>query len=118
MKNTKSNVKPECKEAPCDWHVSGESFGCGDGRGSCKTVMFLEAEESKFHDSQLIEATRAIKEVLAKIPKDPKGRKLSFIHTNMGTLLAWVNHGTEISNDAVTADKDDATIVSALKLKM
>lgn len=118
MKNTKSNVKPECKEAPCDWHVSGKSFGCGDGRGSCKTVMFLEAEESEFHDSRLIEATRAIKEVLAKIPKDRKGRKLSFIHTNMGTLLAWVEHGEEPSEGAVTADNDDAKVADALKLKL
>jgi hypothetical protein len=71
---------------------------------------------SEFHDQYLIAATQAIKEILAGIPTDAQGRKLSFLHTNMGSLLAWVEHGEAVPANAVTADHGDATIAEALGL--
>ena len=40
---------------------------------------FLDAEQSDFHDENLIKATQKIREALAEIPADPLGRKLSII---------------------------------------
>lgn len=103
--------------AGCTFQVVDGSLGCVPGTSSCQPVSLLDAEESAFHDSSLIEATRSIKEILAKLPQPADGCQLSFIHTNMGTLLAWVNHGADPVENAVTADDDDATIAAALRLK-
>jgi hypothetical protein len=103
----------------CKWVHSPGPLACVSGDPStCNEVNILEAEESDFHDCNLIDATAAIKEILAKIPADPNGRSLSFLHTNMGQLLAWVEHGGTPSEGAVTADDDDATVTAALKLKL
>jgi len=78
----------------------------------------LLAAPSGFHDQNLIDATQQIREILAAIPPDPAGRKLSFIRTNMGNLLAWMDHsGAEVPEGAVTAEDDDATIAEALRLR-
>ena len=106
------------KSAGCTYQVVNGVAICVPGTSACSPVIFLEAEESGFHDSDLIEATAAIKEILAKIPPDRDGRKLSFLHTEMGTLLAWVQHGGQPVDGAVTASDDNAAIAEALKLKL
>ena len=82
-----------------------------------RDALLLDAEESGFLDGSLIAATSAIKDILANIPADVNGRTLSFLNTRMGTLLAWVEHGHDAWEGAVTAKDDDATIAAALKLK-
>ena len=106
------------KSAGCTYEVVNGVIICVPGLSACSPVSFLEAEESGFHDCNLIEATAAIKEILAKIPPDPNGRKLSFLHTEMGTLLAWVQHGGQPSDGAVTASDDNGEVAAALKLKL
>src|SRR2546427_12338869 len=101
----------------CDYAISNDSAACSDGQGTCSVAEVLEAEASGFHDENLIAATQQIRAILAAIPPDPAGRKLSFIRTNMGELLAWMDHsGAEVPDDAVTAENDDATIAQALRL--
>ena len=117
MENEGYNIETVCKAGSCGYQAKGRRLDCIDGRGTCMAVSLLEAEESAFHDRALIGATQSIMAILADIPADPDGRTLSFIHTNMGTLLAWVNHNAEVADDAVTEDDDDATIAAALKLK-
>jgi hypothetical protein len=105
-----------CK-GTCDFTISDDTAACSDGKGSCATAELLEAEPSGFHDQNLIDATQRIREILAAIPPDPAGRKLSFIRTNMGELLAWMDHsGAQVPEGAVTAEDDDATIAEALRL--
>lgn len=111
--------QPSCTlRNPCDFaHHDGQT-SCQQGQGSCTNAKLLEADPSDFHDENLIAATKQIKQILEGIPPDPQGRTLSFLHTNMGSLLAWVRHGaTDIPADAVTAKDDDATVAKALKLK-
>lgn len=119
MENKNNNMFNACnsKSGSCSFQFADESLSCIAGGGDCRIVLLLEAEESDFHDSRLIEATRAIKEIVAKIPPDENGRNLSFIHTNMGTLLAWVEHGEEPIARAITAKSGDAEVAAALKLK-
>lgn len=121
IKNTSSDahVNNICSGANCDFAVdtlTGQGL-CLSGSGGCLAGDLLEAEPSGLHDETLIEATRKIKQILSEIPVDADGRKLSFLVTNMGLLLAWVNHGEEIPPNAVTAKDDDATVAKALKLK-
>jgi len=105
-----------CK-GTCDYAISNDAAACSDGTGTCATAQLLEAELSGFHDENLIAATQQIRAILAAIPPDPAGRKLSFIRTNMGELLAWMDHsGADVPDDAVTAEDDDATIAAALRL--
>ncbi len=106
-----------CTGRICGFQVAGESLGCITGSGGCASADLLEAEPSAFFDDQMAEATRAIKEILAGIPADPNGRMISFINTNAGTLLAWVDHSGAVLENAVTQNDDDATIADALKLK-
>ena len=117
----------DCSGDSCQWSApKGGPTGtmgthinpiCEAGSGGCSPATILEAEESGFHDQQLVEATRKIRRILAKIPADPAGRKLSFCHTKMGTLLAWVQHGGKATGRRVTAKDDNATVAKALKLK-
>jgi hypothetical protein len=119
-KNTSSEpVNQVCSGANCDFAVdtlTGSGL-CLSGSGGCLAGDLLEAEPSGLHDEALIEATGKIRQILSEIPADADGRKLSFLVTKMGILLAWVNHGEEIPANAVTAKDDDATVAKALKLK-
>ena len=112
-----SDIEPFCKAGRCGHQIKDDSVGCNEGPGDCRPVSLLEAEASGFHDASLIAATTAIKGILANIPADANGRTLSFLNTRMGTLLAWVEHGHEAWEGAVTGEDDDATIAAALKLK-
>ncbi len=111
-----NNIEPFCRAGNCGYQIK-DNVGCTDGSGDCMPVSLLDAEESGFHDGSLIAATSAIKDILAKIPADVNGRTLSFLNTRMGTLLAWVEHGHDAWEGAVTGEDDDATIAAALKLK-
>lgn len=107
-----------CGTRTCSHNISPDGvLGCSGGDGDCWRVNLLEAEPSDFHDAGLIDATQKIKRILAEIPADEGGRKLSFVHTRMGTLLAWVKEGADVHPNAITAKDDDATIARALKLK-
>ena len=109
----------DCLGRDCDWVNSGPKQSCTDGSGGCSHAHFCEAEESHFHDNNLQEATKKINRILSRIPADPKGRKLSFCETHMGTLLAWVEHGGKPGQGRqVTRRDDDATVAKALKLKV
>lgn len=108
-----------CVGPNCDWAGTGKGLQCVDGTGGCASACLCEAEESSFHDKNLEEATRKINRILARIPADPKGRKLSFCDTHMGTFLAWVKHsGKAPGRKAVTRNDDDAKVAKALKLKV
>jgi hypothetical protein len=109
-----------CIGPNCDW-VNGGKKGqqCVEGSGGCQQAHFCEADESDFHDKNLQEATKKMNRILGKIPPDSKGRKLSFCETNMGTFLAWVDHGAKVPKGrVVTRRDDDATVAKALKLKI
>ena len=107
-----------CTGSTCVWVVVRGQGQCDDGASAtCVACSLLEADASDFHDQSLIEATRKIKRILAAIPEDSRGRQLSFLHTNMGTLLAWLSHDGKASRGGVTAEDDDATVAKALKLK-
>jgi hypothetical protein len=121
MENENSDDLRPCsgKNSACKWeHLPGSLACVTSDSGTCDVVNILEAEESDFHDCNLVAATAAIKDILAKIPSDPKGRNLSFLKTNFGTLLAWVDHGGTSTGDAVTSESDDAAVIAALKLKL
>jgi hypothetical protein len=119
--NTEENKPPPiCEGANCDFFIDtmAESVGCLSGGGTCATGDLLEAEESKFHDEILIEATHKIRQILSGIPADANNRKLSFLVTNKGLLLAWVNHDVaDVPANGVTAKDDSATLAKSLKLK-
>ena len=117
MENENSELGPMCRGGDCGFQVADGRFGCSQDGTGCRPVDLLEAEPSAFYDNYMLEATRAINDILAKIPADPDGRVISFIDTNMGTLLAWVDHSGIILENAVTQDDDDATIAAALGLK-
>jgi hypothetical protein len=103
----------------CKWQATPGELSCvSSPTGTCNVANILEADESDFHDSHLVKASCEIKEILASIPPDPNGRSLSFIHTNMGTLLAWVEHGGTPIEGAVSSEHDDSTVAAALKLNL
>jgi hypothetical protein len=90
---------------------------CDSGGSGCSLAPLLEAEPSDFHDQALIDATQQINQILAAIPPDSQGRTISFLYTRLGTLLAWVQHGSgEVDPDAVTAEDDNETVIEALGL--
>ena len=108
-----------CIGPDCDWVNGGGKQNCVVGSGGCPDAHFCEAEESSFHDKNLQEATKKINRILSRIPADPKGRKLAFCETHMGSLLAWVQHGGKLGKGRqVTRRDDDATVAKALKLKV
>jgi hypothetical protein len=117
-KNSHHGGPAACVGQNCDWVNGGRWLQCIDGFGTCLQPRFCEAEESSFHDKDLQEATKKINRILARIPADPKDRKLSFCQTYMGTFLAWVEHGDKpLTGKLVTAKDNDKAVAKALKLK-
>lgn len=112
------NGTKDCGGHVCSFAYSEGSLGCQNGTGDCSLAQMLSAEISEFHDQTLADATQEIIEILSAIPEDKQGRKLSFLHTKMGTFLAWVKHGdTEMPKDALTVDSPDSELAKALRLK-
>lgn len=108
-----------CFGHDCNWTVTGTgSAACVLGEGTCSDAKLLTAVASDFHDQLLINLTKQINQLLAAVPSDPSGRKLSFLHTRRGPFLAWVHHDVSPVDVAggVTAQDDDATIAQALRL--
>ena len=111
-----------CTSTNCDWALTGENFPvCINGGGSCQNAKLLVAEVSDFHDQALAEVTQQINALLQAIPPDPAGRKLSFMHSPLGTLLGWVQHDgagltVEAAESAVRATSDEAALVQSLRL--
>jgi hypothetical protein len=94
--------------------------GCKNGPGECFPAHIHEVDSSHFHDRQLINATKKIKKILADIPADSSGRKLTFFGTSQGLLLIWVYHGVAIPPDAKVITKQEngeAAFAKALKIK-
>ena len=115
-------VENGCEDGTCGYGICDNEISCYLVGDDCFLANLLEAEESVFHDKQLMEATQAIREILAKIPEDKKGRKLSFINAKPGLLLAWVDHNGEgfrevKSKEIITHESDKEKIAAALKLK-
>lgn len=105
-----------CDKQSCTFAVK-DYIPCAPGGSECSTAVMAEAEISAFHDQTLADATRKIKQLLASIPPDTQGRKLSFLRTHRGTLLAWVHHGAKVPPGAVPATADEKTLSKALRLK-
>ena len=101
----------------CTFAVKKPNIVCVPGGSECKLAVMAEAETSAFHDRTLADATQKIKQVLASIPPDPEGRKLSFLTTHRGILLTWVYHGAKVPPGAVPATADEKTLSNALGLK-
>lgn len=112
------NGTKDCGGQVCSFAYAGDSLGCQNGTGDCSFAVMLSAEVSEFHDQTLADATLKIQEILNAIPEDKQGRKLSFLHTRMGTFLAWVKHGDiEMPKDALTVNSNDEELAKALRLK-
>lgn len=107
----------DCSGRLCGYGEFKGSLGCDTGPGSCWQANMLEADVSSFHDECLQDATAKIGEILKNIPPDPAGRKLSFVHTRSGSILAWVLHGINLPDDAVTIESDPEEVKRALKIK-
>ena len=113
-----SEIPGECSGLACGFGAFGDEVNCDTGSGSCWTAMMAEAEDTMFHDKTVQEDTRQIREIIDRIPADPKGRKLSFVHTEDGTILAWVNHGNPFPEGTVTLESGRDNVRKALKLKV
>jgi hypothetical protein len=106
-----------CTGKKCGYNITREDVGCSSGDGSCLDAKFLVAQESSFHDRQLIQATEEIKNIIARLTA-PEGKTLAFLNTDFGILLAWVEHGMAVPDDAVTYRDSAEAIAKALGLKL
>lgn len=109
------NIGTDCSGRTCGYGAFDGDLGCTDGQ-SCSQARMLNAKESKFHDASLADASRKIDEILSSIPADPSGRQLSFLHTKMGTMLAWVRHDVDVPKGSSTAESPDEELSAALGL--
>ena len=106
-----------CTGGMCSFGVYNEDLNCETGDGSCWTARMAEAEStSKFHDKELYEATAKIHEILNGISKPADGRQLSFVHTDDGTILAWVRHNGA-HKDAIKYKHGHEKVKKVLKIK-
>lgn len=107
-----------CGGTRCSYNidVTRDTINCDAGDGSCLNATFLTAEESPFHDKDLIAATKGINDILAKIPKKD-GIELSLLNTDDGLMLAWVHHNGVRSDKDITSKNSRDEIRSALRIK-
>ncbi|MEO7674431.1 MAG: hypothetical protein ABIU09_10200 [Pyrinomonadaceae bacterium] len=106
----------DCTGSLCGYGVASGRIGCQSGDGSCWSASIIEAKQSNFHTADLEKATRDIRAILDGIPSPGEGLTLSFVHTRMGTILAWVAHGEPYPSGTITWSNTDAEIAEALGL--
>ena len=111
-------VPGDCFGKACGFGAFGGEIGCDTGSGSCWSAIMVSADTSSFHDEVLQKATKQIQEILEQIGEDPKGRKLSFVHSTHGTMLAWVNHGVTFPQGTITIDNDPDEVAKALGIRV
>ena len=105
-----------CSSSLCGWNAINGDVGCSSGNDSCLIAELVTASESNFFTAELKDATDQIQEILANIqPK--RGRKLAFLKTPFGILLAWVRHDMRIPVGAVNSESSPQEIKKALGLK-
>ena len=107
----------ECLGFACGYGAFNGEIGCHVDDGSCWTAMMADAEVTAFHDQELYDAATEIQRVLDGVSKPADGRKLSFVHTEEGTLLAWVRHGVAFPPSAVKFKDGHSKVKKALKIK-
>ena len=105
----------DCGGKQCGYGAFDGELGCMPG-GNYFYAGLLRANESNFHDSALVEATRRINDILAPLEKEAGNRKLAFLHTPFGTMLAWIRHDLEIPPYAVNQDSPKEDHIKALGL--
>lgn len=105
----------DCSGKKCGYAAFDGELGCTNGDNYFYAGM-LRAKESNFHDADLVDATQKINEILAPLEKKAGDRKLSFLHTPFGTMLAWVRHDLEVPKDAVNRDSPKEDHAKALGL--
>jgi hypothetical protein len=106
----------DCSGSECDWALVKHQVECVAGTGGCSAAYLRTAEESTFHDKNLVEATKKINRILCRIPADPDGRKLSLCTTDRGLFLSWVNRGGKALKSGVNRHSGEAKVRKALKL--
>ena len=107
-----------CTGKDCEFTAYETMVACVDGVSYCFHAKLAKAEESAFHDKQLVDATEQITKILDSL-KDEKGRKLSLLATDVGMMLAWVNHGETVKGDGsqpVRAADDPKKVIEALRI--
>ena len=116
----KQHPYSDCGGGECTFSVPpppNNKLGCQPGAGQCHKPQLLEAKPSDFFDQTVADVTAQINEILAGVPEDQEGRKLSFLSTPYGPLLAWVFHGVPSGPDDIPATADPKTLARALGLK-
>lgn len=111
-----AQLTAKCSGGMCSFGEYNGSLGCESGDGSCWTAKMAEAYTTAFHDQELYDATTEIQNVLNNITKPTDGRTLSFVHTDEGTILAWVRHDG-VHPSAVKYKHGNAAVKKALKVK-
>ena len=108
-----------CVGTTCDWLFHGKSgFSCTEGTGDCIPAEFLLAFPTTFHDAVLEEASIKMNRIIHRIPANTNGKKLSFVVTNEGIFMAWVDHNAPPpGTKTVTRRSDEKEIKKALKLR-
>ena len=109
-------VRTVCVNRSCSWNAVDGDVGCSSGNNSCLIAKVLTADESDFFTAELKDATDQIQKILTNI-RSRRGRKLAFLQTPFGVLLAWVRHDIKVSDDAVTSESSPKEIKKALGLQ-
>lgn len=107
----------QCSAKMCGYGAFDGGLGCQSDDGSCWTAMMCEAEITDFHDAELYDATARIQDILNEFSDRKDGKKLSFVHTEEGTMLAWVHHGVKFPPHAVSFKHGHKKVKDALKIK-
>jgi hypothetical protein len=112
-----AQLTAKCSGGMCSFGEYNGDLDCDTGDGSCWTARMAEADNTtKFHDKELYEATAKIHDILKNIKTPTDGRQLSFVHTDDGTILAWVRHNGA-HKDAVKYKHGHEKVKKALKIK-
>ena len=127
MENENNEYRPCRGRRRCGWGIlaeeeSSDTILCIDGGGGYKRAQMLKAKNSVFHTPAIKAATDKIEAALNDViaTGEGNGRRLSFLFTDIGVVLAWVDHDATIpkGRDIITEDSSDAEVIKALGLKI
>jgi hypothetical protein len=112
------DLEAGCTSRKCDYAINelNGSIGCVNGSGTCSSARMLSGGITDSHDAELEAASKEIQSILDGLEANANGRKLSFLSTDEGLFLAWVDHSRPPAKGSIRREDGHEKVAMALDL--
>lgn len=112
------DLEAGCTSRKCDYAINELTgiVGCINGSGTCSAARILSGRITESHDAELEAASKEIQAILDGLEANANGRKLSFLNTDEGLFLAWVDHSQPAALGSIRREDGHEKVAMALEI--